>query len=147
MKNLLLAVDVKSTDRLLIDFAILMAEKFHSKVWIIHIAAPDPDFVGYGVGPTYIRKSRAEELKKEHKELHSYLSRFDERSVTADALLIQGPTIEMLEEEIKKLKIDLLIMGSHKHGLLYEMFVGNTTIDMVKKHAIPMMIIPIPDVD
>lgn len=147
MKNLLLAVDIKPTDQVLMDYAIMLAEKFQSKVWIVHIAAPDPDFVGYGVGPTYIRKSRAKELRKEHKELHSYLDRFEIKSITADALLIQGPTVEMLEEEINKLQIDLLIMGSHKHGMLYEMFVGSTTIDMVKKHHIPMMIIPLPDVD
>ncbi|UII31211.1 universal stress protein [Fulvivirga ulvae] len=73
MKNFLLAVDIKSTDQVLMDYALVLAEKFHSKVWIVHIAAPDPDFVGYGVGPTYIRKSRADELRKEHKELHSYL--------------------------------------------------------------------------
>nr|WP_255702598.1 universal stress protein [Fulvivirga ulvae] len=60
---------------------------------------------------------------------------------------MQGPTVEMLKEEVGKLQIDLLIIGSHKHGLLYEMFVGSTTIDMVKKHSIPMMIIPLPDVD
>lgn len=145
MKNLLIAVDVNPTDRLLLAHALKLAEKFHSKVWIVHIAAPDPDFVGYAVGPTYIRKSRAEELRDEHRKLQEYLGDFESHSIKADALLIQGPTVEMLEEEIEKLNIDLLIMGSHKHGLLYEMFVGNTAIDMIKQHSVPVMIAPLPD--
>ena len=44
----------------------------------------------------------------------------------AEGLLIQGPTVEMIEGEVNKLNIDLLVLGSHKHGFLYETFVGNT---------------------
>ena len=46
--------------------------KFGSKIWLVHIAAPDPDFVGYEVGPQYIRDHRADELKKEHKLVKKY---------------------------------------------------------------------------
>ena len=51
MKNLLVNVTLeeKQTSRL-IEHAISIAEKFSSKIWLIHIAAPDPDFVGYEVG-------------------------------------------------------------------------------------------------
>jgi nucleotide-binding universal stress UspA family protein len=146
MKNILVAVDLKSTDAELINHASAMAEKFNSKIWIIHIAAPAPDFVGYRVGPTYIREMRAEELRKEHKELQTLATQLKEASIEAEALLIQGPTIDMLKKEVENLKIDLLIMGSHKRGFLFEMLVGPTSsVKAIKEIPIPIFIIPLPD--
>ena len=62
-----------------------MAEKFGSKLWLVHIAAPDPDFVGYGTGPIYIRDSRAKELKEEHQQLMHIMD--DLRSTDNDETL------------------------------------------------------------
>jgi nucleotide-binding universal stress UspA family protein len=145
LKNILIAVDLKSTDSALTRQAITLAEKFNSKVWLVHIAAPDPDFVGYRVGPVYIREMRADELRHEHKQLHALADQFKEKSITAEALLIQGPTVDMLKEEVEKLHIDLLILGSHKHGLLYEMWIGHTSVKVIKEIAIPTLIIPLTD--
>ncbi len=66
-------------------------------------------------------------------------------ALDVEGLLIQGPTIEMIEGEVKKLDIDLLIMGSHKHGFLYETFVGNTAFQIIREVTIPVMIIPLPN--
>jgi nucleotide-binding universal stress UspA family protein len=146
MKTILVAVDLKPTDTELIKYASVMAEKFQSKIWIIHIAAPPPDFVGYRVGPTYIREMRAEELRKEHKDLQAMAVQLKEQSIDAEALLIQGPTIEMLKNEVEKLNVDILIMGSHKRGFLFEMLVGPTSsIKAIKELPIPVFIIPLPD--
>lgn len=145
MKTILVAVDLKSTDQALIRQAFILAEKFNSIVWIIHIAAPDPDFVGYGVGPIYIREVRAEELRKEHKALQALADQLKKKFIQAEALLIQGPTVEMLKAEVKKLKIDLLIMGSHKHGFLYETWIGHTSVKVIKEIPVPVLIVPLSD--
>ena len=145
MKNLLVAVDLKSTDQRLIDQASLLAEKFQSKIWIVHIAAPDPDFVGYEIGPMYIREMRAEELRNEHKALKRLADQLHATSVEAESLLIQGPTVDMLKEEAKKLQIDLLIMGARHHGMMYEVFVGHTSVKVIKDIPIPVLIVPLPD--
>lgn len=142
MKNILLALDLKPSDQQLIMQAKSLASKFKSKIWIIHITAPEPDFVGYEVGPEYIRQSRADELRAEHKHLHKIMDDFRQASIDAEGLLIQGPTVEMIEKEVEKLNIDLLIIGSHRHGFLYETFVGHTSIKMIKKLSIPILIVP-----
>ncbi len=59
-----------------------------------------------------------------------------------EALLIQGATVEMLEQEIEKLKIDLVIMGSNDHGFLHELFIGHTSVKLMKRIEIPLMIVP-----
>ena len=80
IQNILVAVDFGDGDQTLLDSALQMAQKFNANVWIVHVAAPDPDFVGYEPGPQYIRDSRADELKSEHKTLHAYADQLDRKS-------------------------------------------------------------------
>lgn len=125
------------------QFASAIAEKFNSSIWVLHIAAPDPDFVGYDVGPSYIREMRADELRKEHRQLQAIADQLNVKGIKAEGLLIQGPTVEMILEEVGRLKIDLLIMGSHKHGFLYETWMGHTSVKVIKEVPIPVLIIPL----
>jgi len=145
MKNLLVALDMKPTDALLLAQASLLAEKCGSKIWMIHVASPDPDFVGFEMGPKYIRDFVADELRTEHRQLQAHTTELKGKSLDAEGLLVQGPTIDMIEAEVKKLNIDLLILGSHKHSFLYEAFVGNTAVRIIKESSIPVLIVPLPE--
>jgi len=145
MKNLLVAVDLKSTDQTLLEQAAILADKFNSKIWLIHIADPDPDFVGYGIGPKYIRDFRADELRHDHVLLQSHVEDLRDKSIEAEGLLIQGPTVEMIFEEVEKLQIDILILGSHKHSFLYQAFIGHTAVKIIGNISIPIFIVPLPN--
>lgn len=144
MKNILVAVDLKTSDSALLKQASFFAEKFDAKIWIVHVTAPDPDFIGYGMGPKYIRDFRADELRSEHRQLQSYADELENNSLSAEGLLIQGSTEEMLEMEIDKLHIDMLIIGNHKHSFLYDMFVGHTANRVIRDISIPVLIVPLP---
>jgi len=143
MKNILVTIDFNNSEQLLIDKAFQLAKAFDSKIWLIHIAAPDPDFVGYGPGPQYVRDSRASELRNEHKLIQEYAAKLKEKGVNAEGLLIQGATIETIMEESKKLKADLIIAGQHEHSFLYKAFVGSVSAQIIKKSKIPILIIPL----
>jgi len=142
MENLLVTIDFDIKTTLLIDKAYEFAKVFDSKIWLVHIAAPDPDFVGYEVGPQYIRDSRAHELREEHRQLQNYAKELNEKEVEAEGLLIQGATIEMIIQESKKLHIDLIIAGHHKHNFLYNAFIGSVSREIIEISKIPILIIP-----
>jgi nucleotide-binding universal stress UspA family protein len=142
MKNILVTIDYDKKVGLLIDKAYELAKSFDSKIWLMHIAAPDPDFVGYAVGPQYIRDFRAEDLKKEHRKIQQLASELQEKGVNAEGLLVQGATIEMIIKESKKLNIDLIIAGHHKHGFFYKAFVGSVSAQIIKKSKLPVLIVP-----
>ncbi|WP_033960357.1 universal stress protein [Psychroserpens jangbogonensis] len=143
MKNILVTVDFNRNEQLLVDKAFQLAERFDSKIWLIHIAAPNPDFVGYEVGPQCIRDNRASELRKEHKLLQEQSNELNKKGVKAEGLLIQGATIEMIMEESKKLNVDLIFAGHHEHSFLYKAFVGSVSGKILKKSKIPVLIVPL----
>jgi nucleotide-binding universal stress UspA family protein len=144
MKNILIAIEVNNTDLMnkMLDTAVQMGKAFNSKCWLIQIAEPDPDFVGYEVGPQYIRDFKAEELRETHRAVQAQTELLKSRGVEAEGLMIQGPTEEMIQKEVDKLKIDLLILGNKNHGMLHSIFIGSITDDLIKDAKIPILLIP-----
>ena len=143
MKNILVTIDFNENENIVLDKAFEMAESFGSKLWLVHIAAPDPDFVGYEVGPQYIRESRASELREEHKKLQEYSSSLNKKGVESEGLLIQGATIEMIIKESKKLDVELIITGHHDHSFFYNLFAENISAEIIKKSKIPVLVVPL----
>lgn len=143
MKNILVAVDLDESSQVLVEKAAELAEKFDSKVWVLHIADPEPDFVGNKVGPQYIRDLRVKELLQEHQLIRKYTDSLRTKNIDADGLLIAGPTVQLILEEIEKLAIDLVIIGHHPHNLMYKIFTGSTHTAVVKKSKVQVLVVPL----
>jgi len=143
MKTILVTINFDKGDQLLIDKAVQLADAFGSKIWIVHIAAPEPDFVGYEVGPQYIRDFRATDLKKEHHKIYEYVNLLNKKGIDAEGLLVQGATVKMVIEEANKLKADLIIAGHHEHSFIYKALAGRVSSEIIKKSTIPVLIVPI----
>jgi len=142
-KNIMVAVDFNDSLGELMVYADRLAQKFESKVWVLHVADPEPDFVGYEPGPQYIRDLKAEEYREEHRNLQEVCKNFLSEEVKAEALLIQGSTVETVMSEAQKLNIDLLIVGTHKHSFLHNLLQESVSMELIKKAEIPMLTIPI----
>ena len=143
MKNILVPIDFDGTEQFLVNKAMELAASFGSKVWLLHVSAPDPDFVGNEVGPQSERDSRAEILREQHRALQKYAESLRSKDIAATALLIQGPTIETILNESKKLNIDLLIASHHDHGVLYRALIGSVSNQLIKKSKIPVLVVPV----
>ena len=138
-----MAVDFDNRSNVLLDYASELSSKFDARLWIVHIAAPEPQFVGYEVGPEYIRDMRAEDLRDEHRFLQNMARGIRDKGGKAEALLIQGPTVQTLLDELNKLEADLLIVGSNQHGYIYRAFAEDTAAELQKQCPVPMLIIPL----
>ncbi len=145
IKNILVAIDFNDTVGELLSYAEGIATKFEAKIWVLHVAAPNPDFVGYEPGPQYIRDIKAEELRDEHRSLQRICDTFLAPELECEALMIQGSTVESVIEEARKLKSDLLIVGTHKHSFFHDLFSENVSLELLKKAEIPLLAIPIDD--
>ncbi|HSP12882.1 MAG TPA: universal stress protein [Salegentibacter sp.] len=142
-KNILVAVDFNDTIGDLMAYAESIAGKYGSKIWVVHVAEPSPDFTGYEMGPQYIRDLKAEEFRQEHRQIQEISKLFLDQNIESEALLIQGPTVETLIEEVRKLNADLLIVGTHKHGFLFNLLSENVSLELLKRAEIPFLAIPI----
>lgn len=143
MKNILATIGFYDNENLVMDKAVEIAKAFNAKIWLLHVVAPEPEFVGFGVGPQYVRDARATELRKEHRLLNQYAKDLTLKGVKAEGLLIKGSTIEMIMNEAEKLKIDLIVTGHHDHNFVYKAFYGSVASGVVNKTKIPVMLVPL----
>ncbi|WP_017730513.1 universal stress protein [Nafulsella turpanensis] len=145
MKNILTAVDADERTIQLVDYAAELASRFFAKVWILHIDTTAPGFIGYEIGPQFIKYFKPEELRQEHQHLQAFADRLNSQGIEAESLFIQGPTVKMILEEARKLQADLLIIGSHYHSFLYQAFQESTSLQLFKQSKIPLLTIPLDD--
>lgn len=143
MKNILVAVDFDTGQEVLIEKAREFAEGFNAKLWLLHVSAPDPEFVGYDAGPQSERDWRAAQLREKHRTLQAHAQELKAGGLKAEALLVQGPIQETILKEAEKLGIDLIIAGHNEHGLFYKAIIGSVTSRVIKKSRVPLLIVPL----
>jgi nucleotide-binding universal stress UspA family protein len=152
--RIVVAVDLKAgTERLLAE-AQRYGRALDAVVDIIHIAAPDPDFVGYmkdsdpaeKTQDGLIRESEAKALRVEHQQTQALGETLRANGIRVDrALTVQGPTLATILGEARKLGADLLILGSHHHGAIYRLWYGDIAVDAAKQAPCALLVVPIPE--
>lgn len=142
MKNILLCIDFHDNTPDLVQKAVQLAKPFNAKLWLLHIAAPEPDFVGYSVGPQSVRDQVAAELRNEHALLNEYAEIIRQAGMDADGLLISGATVDLILEKARELDTDLIISGHHVHGFLFKLFNGSVSEQVLEKSKIPVLLFP-----
>ena len=143
MKTLLVAVDFSAVAGNVVTVAADLAVKLAARVVLIHVAAPEPSFVTYEPGPQHERDHRAKVLRKEHRDLQAMADDLSKRGVSAEALLVQGATVEKLLEEAGRLAADMIVVGSHGHGALYHLIVGSVAEGVLRKATCPVLVVPV----
>lgn len=141
--NIVVPVDLSEATARVIDFAMLIARETDSAIWLLHVADAEPDFVGFDAGPGTVRDQRAEAFRDEHKRLQAEADRLRDKGLEATALLVRGPIVETVLAEAKKLDGDLIIVGSHGHGALYDLVVGSVSQGILKDSDIPVLVVPV----
>lgn len=140
--KLLVAIDFSEATTKIIEHLRKMICKTDSTIWLLHVAMPDPDFVGYEVGPDTEREFIAKKFRNQHIELQKIAEEISKEGVEVTPLLIQGSTVETILEEAEKLKADAIIVGSHGRGAMYKLLVGSVSEGLLHKTKIPLMVIP-----
>ena len=142
MKTILVAIDFSDCTEDVIKCAMEFAHAFRAELALVHVAAPDPDFVGYDAGPQSVRDQLAHQFHREHRDLQAIEGTLKNQEIPCRSLLIQGVTVEKIVEETKRLDVGLIIMGSHGHGALHNLLVGSVTEGVIRKTCCPILIVP-----
>ncbi len=143
-RNILVPIDFSDITQSVLAEARRFARQFGGKITLIHVAAPEPDFIGYEVGPAYIRDSVARHLREEHLTLQKHQDTFRQEGLEVTSMLVPGVPVRKIVAEVDRLKPDLIIIGSHGHGALYHLLMGSVAEAVVKHASCPVLIVPAP---
>jgi nucleotide-binding universal stress UspA family protein len=152
--RIVVAIDLQAgTDRLLAE-AQRYGVALNAVVDIVHVAPPDPDFVGYlksgdpaeRTQDNLIRETEAKALRAEHQQTQELAAALRAEGVRVErALTVQGPTLATILDETRKLGADLLILGSHHHSAMHRLWFGDIAVDATKQAPCSLLVIPLPE--
>ena len=142
MKTIVALIDFSDVAFKVLLQAHALAKAFQSQVVILHVLEPEPMVVGMGMTPTILREPSSEELKVDQERLNELRESMANAGVQVTAEQIQGPTVDKILTETDRLGADLLIMGTHGHGALYNLFVGSVTDAVLKRTKCPVLVVP-----
>jgi nucleotide-binding universal stress UspA family protein len=130
------------TDPILTAVGRIAALLPETRIWLLHVAEPDPSFVGYEAGPDVVRHQVAAEYRKERERLQHYAEGLGGPGREVTALVVPGAIAETILAEAEARGAQLIVMGSHGYGTITELIVGGVGKVVLRKAGCPVLVIP-----
>ena len=141
--RLLVAMDLSDVTQPIMDAVIRVANANQAKAWLLHVAEPEPDFMGYDAGPEVVRDQVAREFRDEHRQIQRLAEELRQVGVDSKALLFQGSIVETILKQVERLEADLVVIGSHGHGAVFDLLVGSVCNGVLKQARVPVLVVPV----
>jgi nucleotide-binding universal stress UspA family protein len=142
MKTFLVPVDFSAVSEEIIDTAVTFARSFGGKVVLLHVTQPPIITSEYALPVEAVQETIQAGEKAAAAKLAAYAEMFHLAGLSVDSIVRQGPPVYAILEEADKAKADFIIMGSHGHGRLYDLFIGSTASGVIKEARCGVIIMP-----
>ena len=141
--KVLAALDLDRTTPDVLREARLWTRRLGAELVRLHVADPDPDFIGYGAGPESVRLAVAHKFTRAHQRIEALATDLrKEGFVATTALLIQGATAETILREADRLGADVILMGTRARGPLRSLLLGSVSKAVVADSTRPVLLVP-----
>jgi nucleotide-binding universal stress UspA family protein len=157
MKSILVPIDFSDATPRVLDQAKQVAQAFRAEIHLVHvneiIPSVPPTTFGYGVAgmpeltpmstspmldpaiPAVVNESQKAKLNDWQKEINQAGVKVTLREPTGDV-------VEEILREADAIKPDLIVMGRHGHGAMYNLLVGSVTEGVLKRSGRPVLLVP-----
>ena len=105
---------------------------------LLHVAPAVPARAAAVLDKAVLRGHYAEESEKVFKPLRAF---FTKQKIEVDFVAKVGPAAETIASLADKGRFDLLMMGSHGHGLIGSLVLGSVTAKVLARCETPLLII------
>jgi nucleotide-binding universal stress UspA family protein len=162
MKCILVPIDLSDITARVIDLARQFAKALDAEIHLVHVrelsAATTPGTLGYGLAgmPELAPMSGVpvpgfEPMPQpipENESQKSKMAQWQEDIAQGGIKVsLHEPTGAVAEEilsQADELDADLIVMGTHGHGAMYNLLVGSTTEGVLKHSSCPVLLMPGP---
>jgi len=143
MKTILAPIDFSSASDSVIKAAVNLARAHEARLVLLHVVQPPVLISEYGAIMTNIQEivaiseqTSAKELAKREKSLGK------SAGVPVEVTQSTGAPVVTIIEQAKKMKADYIVVGSHGHSALYDLFAGSTASGLIRRAPCPVVVVP-----
>ena len=166
IKKILYATDLSETAVHAFSYAVSLANMYGAGITILHVLAefPGEQFVSNMIDTDtwqeikmrHYSEARDQLIgkKRDHIAIKEVLQAFseevkadvaDQPFVTDEILIKNGAPAEIIVQTAKEQNCDLVVMGTHGHSGITDVLIGSTAKWVVRKSAIPVLVIRLPE--
>jgi nucleotide-binding universal stress UspA family protein len=156
MKRIVAAIDFSDVTDTIVATAIELATALGGNVILFHVA-PSVDPWGVTAFDMYTVAvqsdtgyAEAEAMRREV-SLTRVREAVKAKGLDATIHVARGDTPQALCEELEALKPDMIVIGSHRHGVFHDMLLGGVCTRVVRKATCPVLVVhtgdPLPRVE
>lgn len=142
-QRILVPVDLSDFNKKVISIAIAQAKLVpDSEIYLIHVVTLDIGVIVSETGFTYLPELEETALREETEQIQKLKEMIEKDGIPCTLIVKQGIPSEVIVEEAKELKIDLIVIGSLGHNMLYKMFIGSVATEVIKRSPVPLLVVP-----
>ncbi len=147
MKTLLAAVDLSDASETVLALTGQLASQLGARVILLHVIEPVATYVPVGVAMDVIETAPPRIIEEDTKAQLAQVKRLGQSLIHAgievDPQVVVGLSADEIISRAEAGGADLILLGSHGHGALYHLFAGSVVTGVLKRSAIPVLVVPI----
>lgn len=157
IKNILYATDLSDNAVHAFSYAAAIANRFGAKICIVHVleelSQNSNALVAQMLGEDKWAAVRTQNIQKVRDTIAERLDAFCGQMAAefkacpfiVDRVIVErGVPVETILHVAEKANSDLIVMGSHGHGIVADTMMGSTARRVVRRSALPVMTIRLP---
>lgn len=141
MATILVAVDFSEVTSKVYEVASHLAERLQASVTVLNISEPHGDYIAYQPVPIEGFQDSSIEAHATQKLMEAKVF-FNAHGLSVDTLHHWGPAVERILDEAKLRAAGLIVIGSHGHGLLYNLLAGSGAEGVLRGAHVPVLVVP-----
>jgi nucleotide-binding universal stress UspA family protein len=162
MKRILVPIDFSNATLRVIGLAQQLAKALDAEIHLVHVkeltAAAAPGTLGYGLAgmpelapmsgvplPVFDPMPQTVPVDEdEQSKLTHWQDKIAQSGVKVTLHEPAGAVVEEVLNEADVVNADLIVMGTHGHGAMYNLLVGGVTKGVLKRSTRPVLLVPGP---
>ncbi len=141
--KLLAAVDLSRASGYVIEVVHRVAMATDAEVYLLHAIIPLPSVANMEFHPVIDQQELSERYLDEQEQVAGLVKQLVDVGVNATALIMQGDPVKTILSEARRLDAELIVLGSHGHGLLFDALVGSVSGGILRQSTLPVLIVPV----
>jgi nucleotide-binding universal stress UspA family protein len=160
IQKILYATDLTKNSAYAFRYALNSAQKHDAQIYLLHVIEILPPsvegLIGLYLDQDQLRKMSQARKEEQIQRIHTRLEEFARRELergsetmnrVAQILVIEGDPASEILKKVDELNCDIVVMGSHGHGIIAHTFLGSIAERVLHRIRKPVFIIPIPEED
>lgn len=146
MKTLLTAIDFSPISQKVVDGAAKLALAMNARLVILNIAEPIAAYVPVGAAMDVITAPipmEPTDLNLVKERLEQFAAPLRAKGLTVETTAIVSLPVDGILDQADSLQASMIVLGSHGHGAVYQLFSGSVVTSVLHKSRIPVTVIPV----